>query len=165
MNIRPINNFPKYYITDDGKVFSEMRGTRKELKLKKYRHGYLGVCLRKNNKSYYPQTHRLVVEHFLSTWDPKLCVNHMDGNKKNNKVDNLEMVTQRENLIHAHKLGLNWSPCLKGEDAGQAKLTNQDAKYIRTQKGVQSYPKLAKQFNVGTSTICRCMNYQTFTEI
>lgn len=44
--------------------------------------------------------HRLVAEAFLDTWDPKLTVNHIDGNKLNNHPNNLEMVTQTENMKH-----------------------------------------------------------------
>lgn len=44
--------------------------------------------------------HRLVAEAFLDTWDPELTVNHIDGNKLNNHSDNLEMVTQTENMKH-----------------------------------------------------------------
>jgi len=52
--------------------------------------------------------HRLVAEVFLSSWDPNLQVNHIDGDKKNNSVENLEMVTNQQNIDH-----FNNAPCME----------------------------------------------------
>jgi hypothetical protein len=62
--------------------------------------GYLSVGLMKNNvrKSHY--VHRLVAETFIKNPNKKLTVNHIDGNKQNNNVDNLEWMTQKENVNH-----------------------------------------------------------------
>lgn len=60
--------------------------------------GYLYVSLWKNNKGKNVRIHRMIIQAFKGYSD--LFVNHIDGNKLNNSLDNLEYVTQRENLTH-----------------------------------------------------------------
>ena len=68
--------------------------------------GYLKVCLYKNDKMKNKLVHRLVAETFIPNPNNLPFVNHKDGNKQNNKVDNLEWCTQSENMKHAYKNGL-----------------------------------------------------------
>lgn len=60
--------------------------------------GYLSVRFNLGGKNYY--VHRLVAEHFING-DRSLDINHKDGNKKNNSVDNLEFVTKSQNMLHS----------------------------------------------------------------
>lgn len=69
--------------------------------------GYGRVVLYKNNKKKQFKIHRLVAETFLPNKSNKSAVNHIDGNKKNNNVNNLEWCTIKENNIHAFENGLN----------------------------------------------------------
>lgn len=69
--------------------------------------GYLKLTLRKNNKQYNKTVHRLVAEAFIPNPDNKLQVNHIDGDKQNNNVNNLEWCTKSENMKHAFKTGLS----------------------------------------------------------
>lgn len=70
-------------------------------------HGYLQIDLHKNKKRYKCKIHRMVMETFNPVRGYKnLDVNHIDGNKKNNNLSNLEWCTRRENLIHAVNTGL-----------------------------------------------------------
>lgn len=68
--------------------------------------GYLKVVLRKDGYGYEKQIHRLVLEAFKPETNNSLVVNHIDGVKNNNNLDNLEWCTQKENLKHASKMGL-----------------------------------------------------------
>lgn len=69
--------------------------------------GYLSVTLSSPNKKYErPLIHRLVASHFLDNEDNKPQVNHIDTDKHNNAVSNLEWVTGRENYDHAMKMGI-----------------------------------------------------------
>lgn len=96
-----------YQISDDGHVRRIFKGGR--TKLLKNREGlYYTVCLSKNCQKHSISIHRLVAEHFLDKPEGKCEVNHKDGNKWNNNVENLEWVTQKENTNHAIKvLGKN----------------------------------------------------------
>ena len=68
--------------------------------------GYREVALSKGGHVKYTRVHRLVAEAFIDG-DTSLDVNHKDGNKLNNAVDNLEWVTAKENIQHAHDTGLH----------------------------------------------------------
>lgn len=69
-------------------------------------HGYLYCYLYKNGKGRRFAVHRLVAEAFIPNPDKKPEVNHLDGNKYNNCVENLEWVTRKENVRHAADTGL-----------------------------------------------------------
>lgn len=88
-----------YKISDDGKVYSVRRNII--LKPKVDRYGYYRVTLW-NGKNNYRTIHRLVAEAFIDNPNELPVVNHKDMNKKNNKVENLEWCSVRENTIHAY---------------------------------------------------------------
>jgi hypothetical protein len=99
-----VNGFEDYFVTTDGKIFS--------IKLNRYiiqrldEKGYLSVSLNTNGYRKYMKVHRIVALNYLSNPDNKPQVNHIDGNKQNNDVSNLEWVTGSENIKHAIKAGL-----------------------------------------------------------
>lgn len=68
--------------------------------------GYNMVCFNLNGVSKKFLVHRLVAEAFIPNHENKPCVNHIDGNKRNNSVENLEWVTKSENTRHAIRIGL-----------------------------------------------------------
>lgn len=107
MEIHPI--YTRYKISTCGKVYDTLK--ERFLKSRVNDNGYVLVSLYlgyKKTKSY--RVHRLVAETFLK--DSKyygLDVNHKDGNKQNNNLDNLEWCTRSYNIIHAKDNGLNTS--------------------------------------------------------
>lgn len=67
---------------------------------------YWKVCLSKNNIHYRLDVHRLVAKAFIPNPHNYIEINHIDGNKHNNNVNNLEWTTRSENLKHAFRIGL-----------------------------------------------------------
>lgn len=104
MNKKAIPNSPGYFITDSGNVYNE---NGKRMKTWFSTDGYERIRLTsiEHKKRVNRTVHLLVAEAFLNGGkytDNKLQVNHMDGIKSNNNVSNLELVTQTENVNHAH---------------------------------------------------------------
>ena len=77
------------------------------LKTSKSNNGYLIVHLFKNSKQYTIYIHRLVAITFIPNSNNLLQVDHIDGNKQNNRIDNLEWVTPKENINRAWRKGLS----------------------------------------------------------
>lgn len=96
----------KYEISSFGRVkshaYTSVRFIREQLAGK----GYPKVSLRKDGKTQQHYIHRLVAEAFLDNPEQKTEVNHIDGNKRNNHVQNLEWVSRKENQMHAFNNGL-----------------------------------------------------------
>ena len=96
----------RYKVSNLGNVISvnyQNTGIPKMLTPIKHHGGYLIVHLGANKIR---MIHTLVAESFLPNDDGKKFVNHIDGNKHNNRLDNLEWVTTKENINHAIKTGL-----------------------------------------------------------
>lgn len=131
-----------YDITKDGEIIN--------------RHSGRHVKPQKNGKGYYRVSiggklefvHRLVATKYIPNPDSLPQVNHKDGNKLNNCVDNLEWVTNQQNRDHAVVEKLQ----IMGEDCPWSKLTYEQVKFIRNHTELTS-PELSKIFNVAASTI------------
>ena len=95
-----IDGFPDYQITSHGRVFSLKHGKLKELKQRKNNYQYHYVILYKNGKMISKTVHRLVAQAFIPNPENKTEVNHIDENKANNHVSNLEWVSHKENINH-----------------------------------------------------------------
>lgn len=72
--------------------------------LGKYSNGYLQFSFSLNKKRYTGISHRIVAKHFIPNPENKCCVNHKNGIKTDNRVENLEWVTYSENIIHSFKV-------------------------------------------------------------
>lgn len=98
---KEIDNFDGYYISNKGRVYSDKRNIF--IKLKVDKNGYKQVKLSNKGKKYYFQVHRLVAKAFIPNPENKPQVNHIDEDKSNNMVSNLEWVTAKENCNHGSR--------------------------------------------------------------
>jgi hypothetical protein len=104
--MKEIKKYPSYFVNEEGLIFSSK--TNKFLKFSYDKQGYQRVGLYVGNyKSKTIKVHRLVAEAFIDNPNNKTDVNHIDGNKSNNKKTNLEWATRSENIKHAFKNGLS----------------------------------------------------------
>ena len=108
-----IEDYPNYVISKNGDVIAlsyiGAAGQKRQMKVLKQNtnvDGYKNVNLLNNEGKKTFRVHRLVAQAFIPNPQNKETVNHIDGDKTNNKVDNLEWSTRKEQMIHAYKLGL-----------------------------------------------------------
>lgn len=143
-----------YEITRDGKVINKHTGHT--LAPQPNGKGYLRVSIGKKLMF----IHRLVAEKYIPNPENKPQVNHKDGNKLNNCVDNLEWVTNQENRNHTVDNDLQ----VTGEKCSWAKLTEENVKEIRANPGYEN-EYWARKFKVSRSTISDVVNYRTWKRI
>ena len=127
--------------------------------------GYFRTNLAKGGVNKTFKIHRLVAEAFIPNPLKLPEVNHIDGNKQNNSVENLEWCNHSENLKHAVKMGLKK---LGGEFNPSHKLTTDQIEFIR-KAYIPRHPEfgtvaLGKRFNVHRKTITRIINNQSWKE-
>lgn len=144
-NIEGFNGF--YQISNMGRV----RNYRGRLRALSYTHdGYVRIRLLHGGKDITCRVHRLVAKAFIPNPQNKETVNHIDGDKNNNKVTNLEWVDRSEQMNHAYQLGLKQSR--SGDKNANAKLTADQVREIRATYVWQSKEfgtvALAKKYGV-----------------
>ena len=147
----PTFTMSDYEITRDGVVINKR--WNRIVKPQPNGKGYLRIQV--GGKFHF--VHRLVAQLYVPNPENKPQVNHIDGNKMNNRADNLEWVTNQENRNHAIKNGLH----ISGEKCPWAKLTQADVDYIRSHMDIPN-SALAKQFNVRSSHIGQIKRYKTW---
>lgn len=147
-----IKGFEKYTIDQDGVIFSKTTGRR--MKCLKHTAGYCRVALLDaNGKSKFKYVHRLVAETYILNPDNKPQVNHIDGNRSNHKLTNLEWVTQSENDLHSYK-NLNRKPSFLGRFGSSHPLST------KVTNGYKIYESIGLVSRDGftPSSVCKVIN-------
>lgn len=161
---KQIKDFKDYEISDKGEVRSLKYKKKTLLKGRLSKDGYLRVSLRKNGKAYEFKIHRLVADAFIPNPENKPTINHINGDKTCNKVNNLEWATRAEQMQHAYKLKLK-----KPVNCPHRKLTKEQVLEIREiyKPHDKKYGMLAlaKKYKVSGATIKRCVNHIYYKNI
>ncbi len=155
--MKQIKNFEHYYVDENGNVYSKKTGKLKKLSLILTHYGYYEVQLSSSLNKLRAKVHRLVAECFIPNPNNLPQVNHLDGDKLNNHVSNLEWCTPKDNLKHARENGLNNSkpiPNGRGEKNSRSKLTESLVLEIRKKASKSiTHKQLGIDYGVAESTI------------
>lgn len=142
-----------YRVSSWGRVMSLKYKLPRILKTRTNERGYKYVNLSKYGRYRSLTVHRLVAIAFMG--ESKLTVNHLNGNKLNNCVDNLEWINLNDNRRHAKENTL----FAKGERNGRSKLTTRDVKLMRYKSTLgRSQRGLSREFGVSHFTVGAIIN-------
>jgi hypothetical protein len=145
----PIPGHQRYEISEDGTIRNCLNGKIKSQYIGST--GYYMVSFSYGNKSNPQRVHRLLASCFIPNPDNLPHINHIDGNKTNNSLGNLQWVTHEGNMKHAFSTGLANN---SGEKNGQAKLSAGKVSEIKQLLLTgMSQQKIAKRFGVSRSCI------------
>ena len=161
-------NYSNYEVSNLGRLKTfNWKGTGKEsiIKPAKDKRGYLRTVLKGDDGiSKTIKVHRIVLNSFNPT-NEVLEVNHKNGIKDDNRIENLEWCTRKQNIQHCIDNNLQY--VLKGEEIGNSKLTEREVLEIRKKfiPRIYSRSKLAKEYNVSEATIKDIIYLRTWNHL
>lgn len=165
---KPVPGYEEWYkVSNHGRVMSFKRWPDGRLKKpSQIRSGYFTVGFTRRGITKTVYVHQVVAEAFIGPCPEGMQINHIDGDKANNRAENLEYVTPRENLKHAKdELGMPiWQT---GEKHPLSKLTEKQVLEIRSKypKGNITLRELAEKHGVSTATISSVLQRHSWTHI
>lgn len=111
------------------------------------------------------RVHRLVAAAYLGPCPPRMVVNHIDNDPTNNRVENLEYVTHRENLLHALRLCPASSRPRQYREKSQAGLTDQHIVAIRALAPLFRYRRIAELFGITETYVAAIVNRHAWKHV
>lgn len=146
---KPLLEYKGIEVSSVGRIRKAANKRRKERILTEFpkdKDGYCRCSVQRLDGTWTSQpVHRLVAKAFIDNPDNKESVNHIDGNRTNNRVENLEWVTAKENVIHSFKFG-NRKKCK--EVPKRTLLTDFQISQIDKLRGIYTVNQIAKLFNI-----------------
>jgi hypothetical protein len=151
---KTLDEYKGIKVSSFGRILKASNKTRKERILTEFakdRDGYCRCSVQKLDGTWTSQpVHRLVAKAFIPNPDNKAAVNHIDGNRTNNKVENLEWVTPKENVYHSFQFG-NRKICK--DVPKNTILTDFQVSQIDKLRTLYSVNQLAHLFNIKYTTL------------
>ena len=157
----------KPVFVENDSLFGDEGGYVKHIKIKNQtinRYGYMTSKLCFQGKCRRLTIHRLVAKAFIPNPNNYSQVNHIDGNKKNNTISNLEWVSAAQNTKHAWDTGLINSDHMKGARHHNAKINEDIVKEIRNNDEL-TRKELAQKYSVSISTINDILSKKTWGHV
>lgn len=155
--------FKNYFVSTLGNIESTKTGERRRLKPFDNGTGYLQIGLMVDGKTKNYYVHRLVAQAFIPNPEGKSQVNHINGIKTDNRVENLEWCTSSENNLHA--FANNLSVPARGINHCEAKLNGEQIFYVRENPNALTTVELAKMFGVAQQTISAIQMGQRYKNV
>lgn len=147
---KEIEGFPGYFIEDNGRVWSEH--SNKFLKPLHDTNGYLMVNLHKDGKQYSKRIHRLVAEAFIKNPNNYDQVNHIDENKENNNINNLEWCT----VSYNNNYGTHYEKCVSALKT--AKRATKQVQCVETKQIFSSITEASNYYNMSRQNLHQVLN-------
>lgn len=167
--IKPVDGFDGYYIDDQGHVYSQwinkgihglVKGDKlKRLKTSKSKSGHMKVQFGRKAKQ--QLVHRLVFKTFNGEIPPGMVVRHLNDNPSDNRIENLNIGSQKDNVSDAKRN--NIFPV--GSKNGQSKLTEKDVLEIRALAETETCIEISRKYNVSRRAINHVVNKTTWKHV
>lgn len=168
METKPIPGAPGYFASTCGAIISHRGYEPRPLSLCKHSAGYRQVNLRTEDGLFRTYlVHRLVLAAWVGPCPDGAVTNHINGNKADNRLDNLEYCSQSENMAHSYRTGLSPKPpTRRGKNAPKAKLTEEQVIALRHLAATgTSLKELARTFGITSPTVSKIVLRQTWRHI
>ena len=152
---RTVKDFPIYEVNQEGVIRNKRTKKVKATRIDSWGYPQVSLSTGKHGENRSKTVHRLVAKAFYETDSTDLQVNHIDGNKTNNNIDNLEFVTGSQNVKHAYDTGI------RRPSGGRGPIRK--IRIVETGQIFDNMGDCARFINGDSGNICRCVHDPTKT--